>query len=416
MNEQKEMLVRWVDEDREEIVDFLSRFIQAKSPNPPGDTRDAADHICSFLDLKRVPYRIIAPQKELPNIVGSFECGAPGRHLVLNGHIDVFPVGDASEWKHEPWGGKIAEGKIYGRGVADMKAGTTASIFSFVYLHRLREELKGKLTLTCVSDEETFGPWGARYLMEHHPEVHGNCCLNGEPSSPHTIRIGEKGLLWIAFTIETPGAHGAYPHISASANKIAGRLMAELETLSSIRTSTPAHLAAALTGEEEAIDNALGKGAAEILNKVTVNIGTINGGLKVNMIPGKCVIECDIRLPVNFDKEVVMAELKRICAGYSGLSYRVINHTPPSFCDPDNPMVHCLQSNAEEIIGIKPKPIISLGGTDARLWRYKGIPACVYGPFPRNMGAADEYVEVEEFINIVKIHLTSAFDYLYTGS
>ena len=65
-----------------------------------------------------------------------------------------------------------------------MKAGTAASIFTFAYLHRIRDKLKGKLTLTCVSDEETFGPWGARYLMENYPEIHGDCCLNGEPSSP----------------------------------------------------------------------------------------------------------------------------------------------------------------------------------------------------------------------------------------
>ena len=208
MNEQKEMLVRRVDEDREEIIDFLSRFIQAeeiitflcqfvqiKSPNPPGDTTLAAEYVGKFLDQKGLPYQIIAPQKEMPNIVGSFECGVPGRHLVLNGHIDVFPVGDVSKWTHDPWGGKIVDGRIYGRGVADMKAGTTASIFTFIYLHRLREELNGKLTLTCVSDEETFGPWGARYLMEHHPEVHGDCCLNGEPSGPYGIRFGEKGPL-----------------------------------------------------------------------------------------------------------------------------------------------------------------------------------------------------------------------------
>jgi len=415
MNEQKEMLVRWIEEDSEEIVGFLSRFIQAKSPNPPGDTRDAADCVCRFLDLKKVPYRIIAPQQKMPNIVGAFECGAPGRHLVLNGHIDVFPAGDAANWTQDPWGGKISEGKIYGRGVADMKAGTTASIFTFIYLHRLRKELNGKLTLTCVSDEETFGPWGAHYLMEHHPEVHGDCCLNGEPSSPYTIRIGEKGLLWTAFTVETPGAHGAYPHVSPNANKIAAQLIAELETLAAIETSTPDHPAAALPASAQTIDKALGKGAAEILNKVTVNIGTINGGLKVNMIPGKCVVECDIRLPVQVDKETVMAEIKRICGKYSGLSLRENNYTPPSFCSPDNPMVLCLQSNAAEIIGIKPEPIISLGGTDARLWRYKGIPACVYGPFPRNMGAADEYVEVDEFLNIVKIHVLSACDYLSTA-
>jgi len=95
-----------------------------------------------------------------------------------------------------------------------MKCGTTASIFTFLYLHELREELYGRLTLSAVSDEETFGPWGARYLSEHHPEVFGDCCLNGEPSSPWTLRFGEKGPLWLEFTVRTRGAHGAYTHLS----------------------------------------------------------------------------------------------------------------------------------------------------------------------------------------------------------
>jgi succinyl-diaminopimelate desuccinylase len=75
-------------------------------------------------------------------------------------------------------------------------------------------------------------------------------------------------------------------------------------------------------------------------------------------------------------------------------------------------MVHYLQANAQESFGIRPQTIISLGGTDARLWRYKNIPAYVYGPSPSNMGSADEYVEIEEFLNILRTHVLSAFDYL----
>ena len=174
----------------------------------------------------------------MPNIVGSFQCGKPGRHLVLNGHTDVFPVGD-EKWTYGPWSGAVAEGRIYGRGVCDMKCGTTASIFTFAYLHRIRDQLKGKLTLTAVSDEETFGPWGARYLMEHHPEVHGDCCLNGEPSSIYGVRFGERGLLWLALKIATPGAHGAYTHLSPSATKIAARLIVELEAVTEIQGTGP---------------------------------------------------------------------------------------------------------------------------------------------------------------------------------
>lgn len=196
MDDAKAQLLRWIDEDREEIVSFLCDFVRAKSPNPPGDTTLAAAHVTRFLTLNQLPFRVIAPQATMPNIVGSYEGARPGHHLVLNGHIDVFPADEANErWTHGPWSGVIAGGKIYGRGVADMKAGTSVSIFTYCYLHRLRECLAGRLTLTAVSDEETFGPWGARYLMEHHPEVHGDCLLNGEPSSPLTIRFGEKGPL-----------------------------------------------------------------------------------------------------------------------------------------------------------------------------------------------------------------------------
>jgi succinyl-diaminopimelate desuccinylase len=134
-----------------------------------------------------------------------------------------------------------------------------------------------------------------------------------------------------------------------------------------------------LKGAGETIDRAYGKGAAEIIDKVTVSIGKINGGLKVNMIPGQCTIECDIRLPVGLNKKHVMVEIEKICSKYPQLSYKEINYTDPSFCNPNGDMVQYLQANAEKSIGIKPKAIVSLGGTDARLWRYRNIPAYVYG-------------------------------------
>ena len=157
MDAQKKQLLKWIDDDRGRLVDFLSRFLQAKSPNPPGDTREAAKHITDFLDEEGLPYRIIAPKEEMVNIVGSFDGGSEGKHLVMNGHIDVYPVGDAKGWKYDPWGGIVEDGRIYGRGSNDMKAGTTTSIFTYYYLHKIRNQLKGRLTLTCVSDEETFG-------------------------------------------------------------------------------------------------------------------------------------------------------------------------------------------------------------------------------------------------------------------
>jgi succinyl-diaminopimelate desuccinylase len=293
-----------------------------------------------------------------------------------------------------------------------MKCGTTASVFTFLYLRELRGELHGRLTLSAVSDEETFGPYGARYLAEHHPEVFGDTCLNGEPSSPWTLRFGEKGPLWLEFTVRTKGAHGAYTHASKSATAIAAKIIGELQILEDIPAPEASNLAAALDEAASAIDRAQGAGAARITRRVTVNPGVVHGGLKVNMVASACTFEVDIRLPNGLDAPQILAEIDKIVATYPEVSYRQLNYNPPSWCPPDTEMAQLVRANAKEIAGIDPVPVISLGGTDARLWRYKDIPAIVYGPSPIGMGSVDEHVTVEEFFHVVKCHALSAYDYM----
>ncbi len=414
----RQQLLDWIEEERDEIVAFLQGFVQAASPNPPGDTLEAVGHIRQFLDGNDISYRIIDPQPTMPNVVASFDAPGKGRHLVLNGHIDVFPVGTdpkAEGWTQDPWGGDISDGKIYGRGVADMKAGTAASIWTYALLSRVQDKLSGKLTLTCVSDEETFGPWGARYLMEHHPEVHGDCCLNGEPSSPYSVRFGEKGPLWIKITVRTEGGHGAYTHSTQSATRIAAKLIGDLGALEDLEPETPDNVRQALGEGSETADRAMGAGAGAILPKVTLNIGTIQGGLKTNMIPGECTFDADIRLPVGVTKEYVVGEFEKIISTCPEATWEEINFSPPSYCDPYGEMMGILQQNVEELRGFKPQPIVSLGGTDARLWRQRDIPAYVYGPFPHGMGTYDEHVDIEDFLHIVRTHVLSAHDYLTGG-
>lgn len=413
MKAEKRALLDRIDADRDRLVAFLSRFVQAATPNPPGDTREAVAHITALLERHGVDYRIIDPKPEYPNVVASFEGAAPGKHLVLNGHIDVFPVGAHETWTHGgPWSGAVEEGRVWGRGAADMKCGTTASLFTYLYLHEIRDRLRGRLTLTAVSDEETFGPWGARYLMEHHPEVHGDCCLNGEPSSPLSIRFGEKGPLWLRFTVSTRGAHGAYTHLSDSATKVAMRLAADLERLEDLDTPAPGNVGSLLERSREAIDAAQGEGASGIVQRVTVNIGTVHGGMKVNMVPSQCVLEADIRFPIGLDKERVLAEVERILARYPGTTMEELVFNPPSWCDPEHEMVAILQDNVQALRGFRPAPTVSVGGTDTRLWRYIDVPAFVYGPFPSGMGSGDENVPVEDFLHVVRSHVLSAYDYL----
>ena len=408
---EKQMLLDRVEADKDQLISFLRGFLRAKSPNPPGDTREATQFITDYLDGKGISYKVVGPDPEKPNVVSTFKAPVEGKNLILNGHIDVFPVGSGEGWSQEPWGGELVDGKIYGRGACDMKAGTTASIYTYLVLHELRDQLKGSVTLTAVSDEETGGRLGAGWLIENVPETLGDCCINGEPSSPYTIRFGEKGILWLKATVRSPGGHGAYPHLSVNPIKIASKLITELETLNEIPVPYPENLRKAIDAGHDAAEKALGEGGAEIMSKLSVNIGTIEGGVKVNVIPRECSFEVDLRLPPGLSKDDVLPKVEAIVAKYEGASVEVTRYDGPLWSSPDSDMVSIMRGNSR-LLGIDPVPIVSLGGSDLKFWRSKGIPSYYYGPMNHGMGTVDEYVEVEEFIHIVKVHLLSAYEYL----
>jgi succinyl-diaminopimelate desuccinylase len=413
-----ETLLSAIDARREELVAFLQGFVQTPTANPPGETRDGAAYLENFLKSRDLAYRVIAPMTDMPNLLAAFDTGRPGRHLVLNGHIDVFPPGRNEHWRHGgPWSGTIDDGRLYGRGTADMKCGTIASFATYALLHEHRDQLFGRLTLTAVSDEETGGKWGTGYLFEHHrDEVAGDCCLNGEPSSAYTVRYGEKTPHWLVFTIRTRGAHGAYVHMSASANKIATRLMAALETLTAIRAEMPAAVARNLgdPAVRKALDDGLGNGAADLVPKVTLNIGMIDGGLKTNMIPSECKLEADIRLPVGVTKARMRSEVERILKDFPEVTVEEMSNAgdEANWCDPNGQMLRLIQDAADRVAGIRPVPVITLAATDTRYWRLSGVPAYIYGCSPDLMGTYNESVGIEEFLNVVRVHALAAAAYL----
>jgi succinyl-diaminopimelate desuccinylase len=410
-------LLERIEADRDRLVGFLQAFTRIDTANPPGDTRAGAAFIGDFLERAGLPYRRIAPQETMPNLLAATAFARPGRHLVLNGHIDVFPAGDRARWTHDPLSGAIADGRLHGLGTVDMKCGTTASIFTYLYLSGLADQLRGRLTLTLVSDEETGGRWGSSYLVEHHgDEVLGDCVLNGEPSSPYTIRFGEKAMFWLKLSIRTPGGHSAYPHVSKSANRIAAALIRDLESLEALVPATPEKVARALAGPDvrAGAERGLGAGAAEFLEKVTLNVGVMRGGVKVNMLPAACELEVDVRLPVGVDRDDVRREIERIVARYPEAAWEegASQRANATWSDPEHAMVGHLQENVQAFRGFRPPAIISLGGTDCRFWRAAGTPAYVYGPSPAGMGAPNESVDIEEFLHVVRTHTLSAFDYL----
>lgn len=409
--EVKQQLLERVEENRSEIISFVQGFIRAKSPNPPGDTRKAAEYVKDYLDKKGIAYEVVGPDPEKPNIVSSFNSPKQGRRLELNGHMDVFPVTDREGWSHDPWGGELVNDRIYGRGACDMKAGTTASIYTYTVLHEFIEELTGGATLTVVSDEETGGRLGTGWLLDNIPETMGDCCINGEPSSPYTIRFGEKGILWLKIKVQSTGGHGAYPHLSRNPIKIASQIINDLEKISEIPVPYPRDLLQAIQEAREAAEKALGQGGYDVMSRPTVNIGTIEGGVKVNVIPRECSFEVDIRLPPGLSKNTVMPKVMEIVSSYPGAEVTETRYDGPLWSPPDGEMARILRENSR-LLGVDPKPIVSLGGSDLKFWRSRGVPSYYYGPTNHGMGTVDEYVEVSELLHVVKVHLLSAYDYL----
>lgn len=407
----KKQLLERVESDREKITSFLQGLIQKKSPNPPGDTREAISYVSKFLLERGIEHRVLGPDEEKPNIVSKIEFEKPGRNLILNGHVDVFPVSDAEAWKHDPWNGTLENGRIYGRGACDMKAGVTALVYTFATLHELGEEVSGSITLTVVSDEETGGRLGSGWLIENIPEVRGDCCINAEPSSPHTIRFGEKGILWFTVSVHAPGAHGAYTHLSPNPIKIAAQIISDLENLKNLPVKYPKNLAETLKEGRQAAEISLGPGGSDVMYNPSVNIGIMNGGVKNNMIPRVCTFEADIRLPPGLDINDVKPYIQKIIDRYPEARIENIRYDPPLWSPPNGEMVKIIRRNAR-ILGVDPKPIISLGGSDLKFWRRLGIPSYYYGPTNHGMGTIDEYVKVEELLHITKVHLLSAYEYL----
>ena len=418
MTAARDRLIGWIEGERERQVDLLQSLTRIDTSNPPGDTTAAAELVARFLADEGISWRTEAPRPEMPNLISPFVGRREGRHLVLNGHLDVFPAGDRSAWSRDPFSGDVVNGRVHGRGAVDMNCGTTALLFAHAYLHRLRNELPGRATLTVVSDEETGGRWGSGWLTEDcGDEVLGDCVLNAEPSGVGTVRFGEKSMLWLRFTIEGPGGHSAYPHTGASANRLAARLVRDLEAIESKTPDEPSVVRDALDRPEvrAAIEASLGTGAAQVMRRVSVNVGTIRGGTSINMLPAKCVLDVDFRLPVGTSRDEVRREVASIAGRHSGVRFEELDtgNIEANWSDPGHEMVGHLVRNAQTgPAGVRPQPVVGLGGTDTRFWRARGVPAFVHGCSPAGMGAADESVGIEEFHHVLRTHALAAFDYL----
>jgi acetylornithine deacetylase/succinyl-diaminopimelate desuccinylase-like protein len=212
-----------------------------------------------------------------------------------------------------------------------MKAGIAAALTALRILAGLREHWRGELVMTLAGDEENMGSLGSRWLLEHVSEAKGDAMLCGDVGSPMVLRFGEKGLCWVELEAEGRPAHGAHVHKGANAIDRLRRALDGLKRLEDLPVVAPAAVTSAIMAAKPISEELSGEGEAETLQRVTVNIGTMEGGISPNLVPARARATADIRLPVGVSLEAVEAALHRELDPCQGVTWRIIRAYPPSF-------------------------------------------------------------------------------------
>ncbi len=211
---------------REELLEFTRALIACKTDSQSEgnllfepEARRCQDLVAGALASLELEVRRWDEPPRYPVVAARLPGSGGGRSLAFNGHIDVVPVGDTAAWSHDPWAGEIADGRLWGRGACDMKAGVAAAIFAMRVLRDAHVELEGDLWVHVVSDEEVVG-YGTRNLIQRLPAV--DAVIDAEPTELKLMPV-EGGLVHLRIEIEGRESHAGNRYMSVHAGGAAAR-------------------------------------------------------------------------------------------------------------------------------------------------------------------------------------------------
>ena len=406
-------LARQAEAARDSLVDVTRRLVGVASPNPPSDTFDIARAAEALLrESPGMEVERYEPAPRVVSLVGRLRASRPGRRLIFNGHLDTFPLLESLPWTVPPLGGVLKDGRLYGRGVCDMKGGIACSVLAASLLARHRDAWRGEVVVTLAGDEENMGSLGTGWMLQNVPHAAGDANICGDVGSPRVVRFGEKGLMWVEVEATGSPAHGAHVHRGVNAIDRLRVALDRLKALEDIPFEAPGEVTEAIREAMPVSEPLSGSGEARTLQRVTVNIGTIEGGTSPNLVPTHAIARADIRLPVGITTDVLTAHLDTWLKPMEGINWRALRRFEPSYTSPGHEIVRRTAAVAAEVLGEAPAVNMRVGGSDSRWYRPHGVPTVVLGLTPNNMGGPDEYVDVDELVAVAKIHTLTAFDFL----
>lgn len=396
------------------LLTLCQSLIRIPSENPPGDTRAMAKAVMQYLVHPAIDVTLHEPQPGIVNLVAILRGKRSGPRVVLNGHLDTFPVGPGKGWAHDPHSGHREGDRLYGRGAGDMKAGVAVLIHVMQALADRQTDLQGELVLTLMGDEETGGRWGTRWLLENVPEARGDYLLNTDAGHPRVVRYGEKGVVWLKLSSAGKACHGAHVHLGDNAIESLMDALHDLLALRELTVELPAELLASMTQARAISEIEGGAGEFDNLRGITVNLGALHAGQVPNLVPGHAEAFIDVRYPPGLDGAGMRALVAKALAAHPKISWEVMpgSETEPAFTEPANRLVETVLRHARRLAEPDAVANMRVGLTDARLFRHAGMPAVVYGPTAFNMGGVNEYVLTAQVIQVFEVNLAVAGELL----
>lgn len=401
---------------RDDLILLTQDLIRIPTLNPPGENyRD----ICEFLDRRVTKhgfstemvraYGTPGDSDKYPrwNLVARREGAGSGECVHFNSHIDVVEVG--SGWTHDPFGGALVDGKIYGRGACDMKGGLAASIVAVEVFIDTNPDFQGAIEISATGDEESGGYGGVAYLAEkgYFDPKKVQHVIIPEPLNKDRVCLGHRGGWWAE--IETFGeiAHGSMPFLGDCAVRHMGAVIDKFEAklypaMSARRTDMPVVPDGARSSTMNI--NSIHGGQAEQADDFT--------GLPAHCVPDSCRIVIDRRFLVEETLDDVRNEVKRLLdelkAERPKFEYdmRELNSVLPSMTDREAPIAVCVAKQIEIVMG-KPAEFVASPGTydQKHIDRIGTLKNCVaYGPGILELAhKPDEYVGVEDMMDSVQV-------------
>jgi succinyl-diaminopimelate desuccinylase len=383
--------------DRDALIGFLQALVRAPSQHLP----DAGRSEAPAAKLVATRMRGWGWQPDMwdvepgrPNVVATIEGGEPGPTLLFEGHTDVVSEGDPSKWTHPPFGGDIVEGRLYGRGSADMKSGLAAMLFAARTLE-LTKPFPGRVILAALVDEEGL-MIGVKDLVASGRARGVDAAIVCEPEE-REVCIAQKGAIRARVTSWGRMAHGAMPQhglnpippLLAFIQRTAG-LQAELQKAN---------------GEHRHLG----------WDYITPTVLVANRPEQLNVIPDRAFAWLDVRTTPATDHGRLLARLRADLG--PGLELDVIDDRPPTETPVDHPVVRALVAAHEAVYGAPAAFGGVPGTTDGTiLWRDAGIPIVTYGPGGKWIAhQVDEYVEVDEVVRAAEVYVEAARRFLSDG-